>query len=97
MSQIFAIASRYTQFLSSIIEKDKAFRVSCSAKKLGTDVIIELKKHYVQADQGSNINVISKGLVERIGLEKQSLADVGFQDLSMRIADYRDTSLFWWV
>ena len=79
-----------------MIGVDKAFRVLCSIQKPdGTEV--QLDKRYVQADQGSDMNVISAGLVRHLHLDLHSLAEVGFKGLSMRTADHRDTVLHHWV
>lgn len=46
-----------------------------------------------QADQGSDLNVISTGLATKLGLQLQSLDLVGFRGLTMRTADHKDTQL----
>lgn len=96
VSQVTAASSRHTQFLSKMLGVDKAFRIPCSVKKADA-TIVDLEKHYVQADQGSDMNVISEGLVNQVGLARQPLAEVGFAGLSMRTADHRDTLLHHWV
>ncbi len=89
-------AEKHTRFLSTIIGKDKAFRIPCTIKKAdGAD--IRLEKSYVQADQGSDMNVISTGLVHQIGLDMHSLSEIGFRGLTMRTADHRETLLEHWV
>jgi hypothetical protein len=89
-------AEKHTRFLSMIIGKDKAFRIPCTIKKAdGAD--IRLEKSYVQADQGSDMNVISTGLVHQIGLDMYSLSKIGFRGLTMRTADHRETLLEHWV
>jgi len=89
-------AEKHTRFLSTIICKDKAFRIPCTIKK-ADGANIRLEKSYVQADQGSDMNVISTGLVRQIGLDMHSLSEIGFRGLTMRTADHRETLLEHWV
>ena len=85
-----------TRFLGSLVGSEKAFRVpSVVRKPKGEEV--ELEKGRTQADQGSDMNVISQGMVRFLGLELHLLSDIGFKGLSMRTADYRDTVLMYWV
>lgn len=51
----------------------------------------------VQADQGSDMNVISTAMAKQLGLPFQSLSDVGFAGLTMKTADHRETLLHHWV
>ncbi len=89
-------AEKHTIFLSSLVGIEKAFRVPVTVKKpSGAEVKIE--KSRSQADQGSDMNVISIGMVSMLGLTKYLLADIGFKGLSMRTADHRDTVLQHWV
>lgn len=48
---------------STMIGNDKAFRIPCSIQKSDGSTV-HLDKSYVQADQGSDMNVISNGLVK---------------------------------
>ncbi len=83
---------RHTRFLSAIIGLDKAFRLPCSiVKPDGTQ--IELDKKFTQADQGSDINVLSARLVRHLVLDLYPLSEVGFKGLSIRTADHRETIL----
>ena len=87
---------KHTRFLGSMASMDKAFRISCKViKPDNTEVLLE--KRYTQADQGSDMNVISAGLVRYLGLKLHPLEEVGFKGLSMRTADHRESSLQDWV
>lgn len=89
-------AEKHTRFLSTLSGSDKAFRVITVVRMAnGTEIVLE--KPQTQADQGSEMNVISMGLVRMLGLELHALADIGFKGLSMRTADHRDTILEYWV
>ena len=87
---------KHTRFISNMLGVDKAFRVPCTIHNQdGSEV--QLDKHYVQADQGSDMNVISSGLAKKLNLTLRPLSEVGFQGLSMRTADHRETLLHHWV
>ena len=87
---------KHTRFISNLLGVDKAFRVPCTIHMQdGSEV--QLNKQYVQADQGSDMNVISSGLAKRLSLTLRPLAEVGFEGLSMRTADHRETLLHHWV
>lgn len=91
-----AEAERHTRFLSSLVGVDKAFRVPATVKRPNGSEL-SLEKSHTQADQGSDMNVISAGLVRVLGLPTCKLSDIGFRGLSMRTADHRDTVLEFWV
>ena len=92
----FPEPERFTRHLTSLVGKDKAFRVPATAKKPdGTEV--KLEKRDNQADQGSEMNVISLGMTRHLSLVLHPLAEIGFQGLSMRTADSRDIVLEYWV
>jgi len=87
---------RHTRFLSTMIGTDKAFRIEVTIiMPDGTTIVLE--KRYTQADQGSDMNVMSSGLVRLLGLTLHSLDEVGFKGLSMRTADHRETILYHFV
>ncbi len=87
---------RHTHFLSTMIGVDKAFRIACIIiKPNGVTVVLERKT--TQADQGSDMNVISYSLSRRLELELHPLEEIGFKGLSMRTADMRETLLQYWV
>jgi len=79
-----------------MVGKDKAFRIPCSVQKPDRSTI-HLDKSYVQADQGSDMNMISTGLVKYLCLQSHSLGEIGFAELSMRTADHRETVLHDWT
>lgn len=54
---------------------------------------IVLKKPQTQANQGSEINVISIRLIRILDIKLHALSDINFKDLSIRTADHRDTVL----
>ena len=88
--------SKQTLFLRSLIGIDKAFRVPAVVRKPdGSEVGID--RNQTQSDQGSEMNVISQGMVRWLGLDLRPLAELGFKGLSMRTADHRDTVLEYWV
>ena len=58
---------------------------------------VQLEKSPSQADQGSEMNVASMGLVLFLNLILHLLSDIGFKGLSMRTADHRDTVLQHWI
>lgn len=51
----------------------------------------------MQADQGSDLNVISMRLTQKLNLELLSLYYIGFRGLIMRTADHKDTLLEFWM
>ena len=61
-----------------MINKNKIFKISYLIKKSNTNVIIKFEKHYVQANQGFNINIILKRLINKIEFEKHSFIDINF-------------------
>ena len=87
---------RHTRFLSAMIGLDKAFRIPCSVIKPNGETL-ELDQRYTQANQGSDMNVISTGLAQHLGLDLHDLSEVGFKGLSMRTADSQETVLHQWV
>jgi len=89
-------AERHTRFLSTMVGKDKAFGIPCSIQK-SDGSIVHLDKSYVQADQRSDMNVISTGLVKYLGLQSHSLGEIGFAGLTMRTADHRETLFHDWT
>lgn len=77
---------KHTRFLSTMIGMDEAFRLPCTVTRLD-GIIIALDKKFVQADQGSDMNVMSSGLVRHLGLILHALNEVGFRGLSMRTTE----------
>ena len=87
---------RHTRFLSTLGNIDKAFRLEVVVL-LPNGKQVTLEKRYTQADQGSDMNVVSKGLVHLLGLELRSLDEVGFRGLSILVADHRERLLHHYV
>lgn len=84
----------FTNTQSSSSER-KAFRVPvvAQAEANGKIMKVALPKHISQADQGSEMNVISQGLVKALKLEKLCLGTRGFSGLTMNTADGGATEL----
>lgn len=91
----FSAPDKHTRIVSSLPKTEKAFRIPCSIRL--SDKIIGLERHQTQANQGSDLNVISMGLAQKLNLELLSLDHVGFRGLTMRTADHKDTPLELWV
>ena len=92
-----AWAERHTRALGAkMAGYDKQYRIEAKIRK-ENDEIVTLPKATTQADQGSDINVISPELVSMLQLKPQALGDIGFAGLSMRTADHRETILHLWV
>ena len=89
-------AERHTRFLRTLVDKEKAFQVEALAKK-GDGSEVSLEKAKTQADQGSDMNVVSMGLVRHFELALHKLSDIGFKGLSMRTADHCNTELEFWI
>lgn len=83
---------RHIQFLSAMIELDKAFWIPCLVVKPNVETV-ELDKKFTQADQRSDMNVVSTALACHLGLDFHALSEVGFKRLSMRTADNQKTVL----
>lgn len=91
----FPAPDKHTRIVSSLPKTEKAFRIPCTIRL--SDKIIGLERHQTQADQGSDLNVISMGLAWKLNLELLSLDHVAFRGLTMCTADHKDTSLEFWV
>ena len=89
-------ADSQTQFLKTLRGVEKAFRIECTITS-GTGTSMNLGKAITQADQGSEMNVISDSIRAQIGAPKKALSDIGFHGLTMRTADHRDTRLDYWT
>ena len=75
---------------------DKAFRIVYTVLKSdGTTIVLDRK--YAQADQKSDINIISIGLVKFLGLQLYLLEEVEFRGFSIRTADQRKIVLQYFV
>ena len=74
---------RHTRFLGSMVHKDKAFRLPATIRTF-TNSFVDVEKNFVQADQGSDINVISADCVKFFGLSTYPLSEINFQGFTMR-------------
>jgi hypothetical protein len=84
---------KHTQFLSTMIDMNKAFRISCFVIKSSGETVA-LNKQYTQADQKSNMNVVSMNLARRLELQLRDLIEMRFRELFMKTADNHDTILY---
>jgi hypothetical protein len=84
---------KHTQFLNTMIDMNKAFRISCFVIK-SSDEVVALNKQYTQVDQKSDMNVISMNLVRRLELQLRDLAEMKFRELFMKTANNQDTILY---
>ncbi|KAI0999003.1 hypothetical protein K3495_g9193 [Podosphaera aphanis] len=73
----------------SLNSMEKAFRVPISVrtKKNGELVKVSLPEGIAQADQGSDMNIVTVGFLRRLGLPMRSLARIGLNGLVMKVAD----------
>lgn len=68
---------------------EKAFRVPVvvKTKKDGKQVRVSLPLEVAQADQGSDMIIVTVGFLKKLGLPLKSLAERGFNGLTMNVAD----------
>jgi len=90
--QASSVNEHHTRFLSTMVGKDKAFRIPCFIQK-PDESTVHLNKSYVQADQRSDMNMISTELVKYLGLQSHSLGEIEFAELLMCTADHCETVL----
>ncbi len=83
---------KHTQFLNTMIDLNKTFRISCFVIK-SFDETIELNKQYTQVDQKSDMNVIFMNLIKRLELHLHDLVEIEFRELFMKIANNNDIIL----
>jgi len=91
-----AHAERHIRALNQKTGKDKQYRLE-SQIRTKDNRVLDLPRDMTQADQGSDICVVSLGLVNYLKLTLHPLADIGFAGLSIRTADNRETMLHFWV
>ncbi len=89
-------AEKHMRFLSTIIDKNKIFWISCFIKKTDETEIC-LEKSYVQVNQESDMNIISTNLIRQLDLNMHFLLKIEFQDLTMCTADHREMLLKHWI
>lgn len=74
---------------------EKTFGIFCCIHNEG--VKHNLPCSQTQANQGSDLNVISMELVTKLGLQLQSLYFIRFRGLIMRTANHEYTRLYYWI
>ena len=94
-STVAAQPDAHTRRLSTMAGIEKAYHIPGEAKIDG--VLKPIEKKNVNADQGSEMNVISPPMVKQLGLTLKPLSEVGFVGLCMETADHRETLLHNWV
>ena len=88
--------SRHSRILASSGIHKKAFRLSAvviTRNKNGSEKRTTLSREKVQADQGSDMNVISTKLSHHLSLELIPLSKAGFSGMSTRTTDNKETAL----
>ena len=85
----------HTRFLQILVGMKKAFRISAVIRSQGQE--LALKRRHTQADQGSELNVISSAMVRQLDLKVKALSEIGFHDMSMTTADHKEHMLLHWV
>lgn len=73
----------------------KAFRVPVVVKtsKNGTPVNVVMPTEVSQADQGSDMIVVTIGFLRALGISTKPLSDIGYHNLTMNVADGRSAKL----
>ena len=90
------LINEHTQFLTNLIEYDKAFWIPCSVRlKNSTEHVLECLK--MQTDQDSDMNMISDTLAKQLSIKLHSLSIIDFADMIMKTADERESFLCNWV
>ena len=79
------------EFFKKLIKLKKAFRFSVIV--ILETVRVMLEKEYIQANQGSEMNVISSKMIRKLKLVHRSLKDIGLVDLIMKTADHKEIKL----
>ncbi|OJD21207.1 hypothetical protein ACJ73_07455 [Blastomyces percursus] len=82
-----------TQPLSEEACEDKTFRFPAQIKIV--DQIFDLPRSVTQADQGSELNLVSEGFLRTYWIPKKPLSDIGYQGMSMKTATKVESFHFW--
>ena len=93
-AQVNAIEAQpdgHTKFLSTMVGAEKAFRIPGTVR--AGRVETKLDKREIQADQGSDMNVMSPPMVRKLKLTPRPLSDIGFKGLTMQTADHHESLL----
>ena len=90
------LINEHTQFLTNLIGYNKAFQIPCSVRlKDSTEHALKCSK--MQADQDSDMNMISDTLAKQLGIKLHFLSIIDFADMIMKTADGRESLLHDWV
>ncbi|PGG95345.1 hypothetical protein GX51_08274 [Blastomyces parvus] len=92
---VTASADVNTRLLKQLKNEEKAFRVPAQIKVNGK--IIDLPRAATQADQGSELNLVSEPFIKKYGLKVKPLSEIGYQGMSMKTATKVETILHHWV
>ncbi|OJD23606.1 hypothetical protein ACJ73_05042 [Blastomyces percursus] len=84
-----------TRLLSQLKPEDKAFRIPAQIK-VG-DKVIDLPRAVTQADQGSELNLVSEAFLRTYGIPKKPLSEIGYQGMSMKTATKVESLLHFWA
>ena len=91
VSHVATSSDRHTRFITTMMNFEKVFRISVVVRIDSKE--IALKKSHIQADQKSDMNVISLSMTKNLELELLSLNDIEFRSLTMRTANHKKTLL----
>lgn len=75
--------------------EDRAFRLASTIDQGNPKVTLE--RAVAQADQGSNMNLVSKAFLDKLGVVPRELKSIGFAGMAMRTAEGRTTPLSQYV
>ncbi|OJD24486.1 hypothetical protein ACJ73_04154 [Blastomyces percursus] len=84
-----------TRLLSQLKPEDKAFRIPAQIKIAGQ--VIDLPRAVTQADQGSELNLVTEAFLKTYMIAKKPLGDIGYQGMSMRTATKVESLLHFWA
>jgi hypothetical protein len=84
------------RFLRSLKDMKRAFRIKCTVTRSSKE-FTKLRKFTMQADQESNMNIMTKSLRSQLRLSKNKLTNIEFHELFMRTTDHRDIYLKFWT
>ena len=79
------------EFFKKLIKLEKAFRLSVIV--ILETVRVMLEKKYTQANQSSEMNVISSEMIRKLKLIHRSLKNIELIDLIMKTADHKEIKL----
>lgn len=91
-NSVVAQPDAHTKFLSTMVGKEKAFRVAASVRSEGSTEQ-SLARKQTQVDQGSEMNVVNPSMAVVVKAKLRPLAEVGFKGLTMQTADSFESTL----